>query len=81
MKQKLILLFAALCCCTANALAQHNGGTDVDIEQIRKLQYAQLAISNLYVDSVVRSSMVRSSSIVSRSLAETIPISLRFSRI
>ena len=32
--------------------AQRQVPEDIDIEQIRKLQYAQLAISNLYVDSV-----------------------------
>ena len=49
MKKYIFLLFALLC---ANGLhAQHDFG-DIDVEQLRKLQMAQMAITSLYVDSV-----------------------------
>ena len=47
--KKLILAFAALCI-AVNAIAQ--GTDDIDVNQLRKLQMAQLAITSLYVDSV-----------------------------
>lgn len=50
MKQLYLLL--ALLLAVPAATAQRRGDTDIDVEQIRKLQYAQLAIANLYVDSV-----------------------------
>ena len=48
MKRLLLLLSAALC---LTAAAQR-GYEDIDIEQIKKLQMAQVAITSLYVDSV-----------------------------
>lgn len=44
--------------CTVPAMAQRRTEPDVDIDQIRKLQYAQLAITNLYVDSVDQKKLV-----------------------
>ncbi len=51
MKQRILLLFIALLGLIP-AVAQRHGDVDIDVEQLRKLQYAQLAITNLYVDSV-----------------------------
>ena len=48
MKQKILFLLLFLLG-TANLSAQRS---EINIEQIRKLQYAQLAIANLYVDSI-----------------------------
>lgn len=57
MKQKLFLIIVSLCGLTSCALAQGEAA-EIDIEQIRKLQYAQLAITNLYVDSVDQKKLV-----------------------
>ncbi len=48
MKRILLLLSAALC---LTAAAQRGYG-DIDIEQVKKLQMAQVAVTSLYVDSV-----------------------------
>ncbi len=56
MKRIILLLLAAAC--LAAGRAQQRGETDIDIEQIRKLQFAQLAIANLYVDSVDQKKLV-----------------------
>ncbi len=50
------LLFITLLLTTVSAVGQRrNADPDIDVEQLRKLQYAQLAIANLYVDSVDQS--------------------------
>ena len=48
----------ALCCACTTAFAQKRGEPDIDVQQLRKLQFAQLAISNLYVDSVDQKKLV-----------------------
>ncbi len=58
MKQKIILILAAILCSTTFTTAQILREPDVDVEQLRKLQYAQLAIINLYVDSVDQKKLV-----------------------
>lgn len=55
---KRILLFLLAAACLAAGQAQRGDDTDIDLEQIRKLQYAQLAIANLYVDSVDQKKLV-----------------------
>ena len=40
------------------AFAQKKTGMDIDVEQVRKLQIAQLAITSLYVDSVDQKKLV-----------------------
>ena len=52
------VLAAAGLACMLPAAAQRYEDPDVDIEQIRKLQYAQLAITKLYVDSVNQKKLV-----------------------
>ena len=42
------------------AFAQKKAGMDIDVEQVRKLQIAQLAITSLYVDSVDQKKLVES---------------------
>lgn len=44
--------------CTLPCAAQGHRENEIDIEQMRKLQYAQLAITNLYVDSVNQKKLV-----------------------
>ena len=51
------MCLALFCACTT-AFAQKRGEPDIDVEQLRKLQFAQLAISNLYVDSVDQKKLV-----------------------
>lgn len=58
MKKHLILVCLALFCACTTAFAQKRGEPDIDVEQLRKLQFAQLAISNLYVDSVDQKKLV-----------------------
>lgn len=58
MKKYLILMCLALFCACTTAFAQKRGEPDIDVEQLRKLQFAQLAISNLYVDSVDQKKLV-----------------------
>ena len=58
MKKYLILVCLALFCACTTAFAQKRGEPDIDVEQLRKLQFAQLAISNLYVDSVDQKKLV-----------------------
>ncbi len=58
MLRKIILSLIACACCTAALAQQRQEDTDIDIDQIRKLQYAQLAIANLYVDSVDQKKLV-----------------------
>lgn len=56
MKQLLILLAMLL---SLPACAQRRGGfEDIDVEQVKKLQMAQIAISSLYVDSVDQKKLV-----------------------
>lgn len=54
MIRTLTIVLAALLALTAGAqrLPGRGNDVDVDVDQLRKLQYAQLAILNLYVDSV-----------------------------
>lgn len=53
-----VLLALLATVCTPPAMAQRKAETDMDIDQIRKLQFAQLAITNLYVDSVDQKKLV-----------------------
>lgn len=53
MKHILILLLAAL----ALPIHAQRGFEDIDVDQVRKLQMAQIAISSLYVDSVDQKKM------------------------
>ncbi len=55
MKQKLLLAIMASFLVTLTVTAQRN---NIDMEQIRKLQYAQIAIASLYVDSVNQTQLV-----------------------
>ena len=60
MKRLLYLLFAILLGTNA-AMAQQKSNEhdkDIDIELLRKLQIAQLAITQLYVDSVAQNKLV-----------------------
>ena len=60
MKRLLYLLFAILLGTNA-AMAQQKSNEhdkDIDIELLRKLQIAQLAITQLYVDSVDQNKLV-----------------------
>lgn len=54
MIRTLTIVLAALLALSAGAQRKigRSDNVDVDVEQLRKLQYAQLAITNLYVDSV-----------------------------
>ena len=52
MRTKIIALLFVVTAGCLSLTAQNRGGGDVDIDLLRKLQYAQLAITNLYVDSV-----------------------------
>lgn len=56
MKQFLTLLFAVVALLPATAQMRPN--LDINVEQVRKLQLAQLAISQLYVDSVDQKKLV-----------------------
>lgn len=56
MKKSLLLCFALLF--SLSGAAQRNDENEVDVELLRKLQYAQLAITNLYVDSVDQKKLV-----------------------
>ena len=58
MKTRIIVLLFAVVSCGLSVTAQSRGGGDVDIDLLRKLQYAQLAITNLYVDSVDQNKLV-----------------------
>ena len=54
---KKILLLVSLCLCVQNIAAQFRINTSED-SPLRKLQFAEVAISNLYVDSVDESRLV-----------------------
>ncbi|MBS7407843.1 MAG: PDZ domain-containing protein, partial [Prevotellamassilia sp.] len=58
MRTKIITLLFVVTAGCLSLTAQNRGGGDVDIDLLRKLQYAQLAITNLYVDSVDQNKLV-----------------------
>ena len=58
MRTKIIALLFVVTAGCLSLTAQNRGGGDVDIDLLRKLQYAQLAITNLYVDSVDQNKLV-----------------------
>lgn len=54
--RKFLTLLALLC--TTTAVAQQDAKINIDAVQLRKLQVAEVAISNLYVDSVDQEKLV-----------------------
>ncbi len=58
MKMRSFLAIIALFCSSTMAMAQRFGDVNVNVDLLRKLQYAQLAIINLYVDSVDQNKLV-----------------------
>ena len=57
---KKIIAFICMAILLTPAFAQKKVGMDIDVEQVRKLQIAQLAITSLYVDSVDQKKLVES---------------------